>query len=87
MSLIIWGVSYTIVKYLFSDYIKVPKSPEEVEHSTFLFLEIHGFPQCLGAIDRTHTEVMEPQCHYNGYINRKRQVCTWHKNLSKFFIK
>lgn len=65
MSLIIWHRSYLMVKYSFSDYMKVPKSPEEVEHSAFLFLEIHGFSQCLGAIDRMHIEVIEPEHHYS----------------------
>ena len=50
--------------------MKVPKSPEEVEHSTSLIIDTHGFPQCLGAIDGTHTEVIEPQHHYTDYINR-----------------
>lgn len=63
MSLIIWHRSYLMVKYSFSDYMKVPKSPEEVEHSAFLFLEFHGFSQCLGAIDRMHIEVIEPEHH------------------------
>ena len=54
-----------MVKYIFSDYMKVPKSPEEVEHSAFLFLEFHGFSQCLGAIDRMHIEVIEPEHHYS----------------------
>ena len=40
--------------------MKVSKSPEEVEHSSSLFLETHGFPQCLGTIDKTHIEVKEP---------------------------
>ena len=60
MSLIIWHVSYSIVKYLSSDYMKVRKSPEEVQHSTSLFLETHGFPQFLGAIDEVHIEAIEP---------------------------
>ena len=69
MSLIIWHRSYLMVKYIFSDYMKVPKSPEEVEHSAFLFhgfsnsFQIHGFSQCLGAIDRMHIEVIEPEHH------------------------
>ena len=37
VSLIIRCVSYSIVKYLSSGYMKVPKSPEEVEHSISLF--------------------------------------------------
>ena len=51
--------------------MKIPKSPEEVEHFTSLFLETHGFPKCLGATDGTHNEVIEPRYHYPDYINRK----------------
>ena len=51
--------------------MKVPKSPEKVEHSTSLFLETHGIPQCLGAIDGTYIEIKEPRHHYTDYINRK----------------
>ena len=69
-SLIIRRLSYSIVKYLSSDYMKVPKSPEEVEHSTSLIIDTHGFPQCLGSINGTHTEVIELQHHYTDYINR-----------------
>ena len=54
VSLIIRRISYSIVKYHSSDYMKVSKSPQEVEHFTSLFMETHGFPQCLGAIDGTH---------------------------------
>lgn len=71
VSLIIWRVSYSILKYLPSYYKKVPKSQIEVEHSTSLVLETHGFPQCHGAIDKTYIEVIEPQHHYTNYINRK----------------
>ena len=67
MSLIIWFISYSIVKHLSPDYIKVSKSPEGVEHSTSLFLETYGFPQCLGAIDVRE----EPGHHCTDYINRK----------------
>ena len=51
--------------------MKVPKSPEKVEHSTFLFLETHGFSECLGAIDGTPIKFIEPRHHYTNYINRK----------------
>ena len=71
VSLIIRHLSYSIVKYFSSDYMKIPKSPEEVEHFTSLFLETHGFPKCLGATDGTHNEVIEPRYHYPDYINRK----------------
>ena len=60
VSLLFQRVFYLIAKYPSSDYIKVPKSPGEFQHSTSPFLETHGFPQCLGTIDGTHIEVVEP---------------------------
>ena len=36
-------------------FIKLPITEEEVTESYRLFLEKHGFPQCIGAIDGTHT--------------------------------
>ena len=35
------------------------------------FLEIHGFPQRIGAINCTHIQIKEPNEHYSDYINRK----------------
>ena len=52
--------------------MKVSKSTEDAEHSSFLFLEAHAFPQCLGAIDGTHVEVIEILHCYTDYIKQKR---------------
>ena len=52
--------------------MKVPKSTEDVGHSSSLLLETHGFPQCLGAIDGTHVEVIEILHCYTDYIKQKR---------------
>ena len=63
--------------------MKIPKSPEEVEHFTSLFLETHGFPKCLGATDGTHNDVIEPRYHYPDYIHRKGYTSvTFHSVLA-----
>ena len=71
VSLTIWCVSYSIVKYLSSDYIKLLKSPEELKHFTFMFHESHGFPYCLATIDKTKKEIIELPHYYTDYLNRK----------------
>ena len=35
------------------------------------YLEAHGFPQCIDAIDGTHIETAKPSKHYSDFINRK----------------
>ena len=36
-------------------FIELPITEEEVTENYRLFLEKYGFPQCIGAIDGTHT--------------------------------
>ena len=38
------------------------------------YLEVHGFPQCIGAIDGTHIAIAEPSEHYADVINRKGYI-------------
>ena len=33
------------------------------------YLEHHGFPQCIGAIDGTHIEVKQPKESYTDFLN------------------
>ena len=54
VSLMIRKVSKTIVEFMGKDYMKLPETVAEVENLTQKFLEHHGFPQCVGAIDGTH---------------------------------
>jgi len=71
VSIIVKKVSCEIVKHLASVFIKLPTTKEETENLTTEFFEAHGFPQCIGAIDGTHIEIMEPREHYTDFINRK----------------
>ena len=71
VSLIIRKVSKTIVEFLGKDYMKLPEAVAEVENLTQKFLEHHGFPQCMGAIDGTHIPLCQPSQNYADDINRK----------------
>ena len=73
VSLIIRRVSCVIVQYLSPEY-KLPQSESEVKFITTKFLEVHGFAQCLGAIDATHIKIKDPRKHYTDYINPKGYI-------------
>lgn len=55
--LIILKVLKAIVKLLRKDYMKLPETIVEVENLTQKLLEHHGLPQCIRAIDGTHTNM------------------------------
>ena len=57
VSKIIYGVTKAINIYLGPKFIRLLISEEEVTESYRLFLETHGFPQCIGAIDETHIPI------------------------------
>ena len=69
--LIIRKVSKTIVEFLVKDYMKLPETVAEVKNLTQKFLEHHGFPQCIGAIDGTHIPIRQPNQNYADYVNKK----------------
>ena len=71
VSLIIRKVSKAILEFPGKNYMKLPVAVAEVENLTQKFLEHHGFPQCIGAIDGTHIPIRQPNQNYADYINRK----------------
>ena len=71
VSVLIRKVTKIIVKHLGPELNKLPKTVTEVEVLTENFLNAHGFPQCLGAIDGTHIRIKQPRENYTDYINRK----------------
>ena len=71
MSLIIWKVSKAIAEFLGKYYTKLPETVAEVEILSQRFLEHHGFPQCIGAIDGTLIPICQPNQNYADCINRK----------------
>ena len=69
--MIIRRVTKAISNHLADKYIKLPRTEEEVNKSCSLFFEKHGFPQCLGAVDRTQVTIKRTSENSTDYINRK----------------
>ena len=43
----------------------------QVEELVSGYLRFHGFPQCIGAVDGTHVQIIQPNENYTDYLNRK----------------
>lgn len=71
VSKIIRKVCNAITTHLAGEYIKPPFTEEKVKDYVENFQRVHGFPQCLGAIDGTHIEIKQPRLNSSEYINRK----------------
>ena len=68
---IIRKVSDAVTTFLGPKLIRLPTTEGEVQELTDGYLEAHGFPRCIGAIDGTHIETAEPSEQYSDFINRK----------------
>ena len=53
------------------EYIKTPRTEDEVQFLTDKCYMHHGFPQCLGAVDGTHIFIRQPHTNSTDFINRK----------------
>ena len=71
ISRIIRRVSYDAMTFVNPKLIRLPTTAGEVQRLTDGYLEAHGFPQCIGAVDGTHIKIAETSEHYLDFINRK----------------
>ena len=71
VSCIVRRVTQVIFKELSNLYIRAPETENEVEEAVEGFLQSHGFPQCIGAVDGTHVPVTKPKENATDFINRK----------------
>ncbi|CAB4017745.1 nuclease HARBI1 [Paramuricea clavata] len=70
-SVVIRRVTQIISYVMGRSYIKLPENEDEVKFLVTEFYKIHGFPQCLGAVDGTHVPFKRPQEKSTDFINRK----------------
>ena len=71
VSIVVRRVTKAISHHLGPKYIGLPMTNDEVYHLTTKYLERHGFPQCIGAVDGTHIEIKLPKKNYTDFLNRK----------------
>nr|XP_055026760.1 putative nuclease HARBI1 [Misgurnus anguillicaudatus] len=71
VSVIIRQTCKAITVHLGPKYIHLPFTVPEAEELVCGFLQDHGMPQCLGAVDGTHIEIKQPAVNAMDYINRK----------------
>ena len=67
---IVHEVCDAIVQVLMKKYIKFP-SGNQLTAVLNGFERCHGFPQCVGAVDGTHIEILAPEDCTKDYYNRK----------------
>ena len=60
----------SIVECLLPKYVKMPSGTVLIEDIEG-FMNNHGFPQCVGAVDGTHIPIISPQDCPADYYNRK----------------
>lgn len=53
-------------------FMKFPRTVQEVQRKQREFMETSGFPGVVGAIDGTHVRIVAPRVNEHLYVNRKR---------------
>ena len=51
--------------------IKLPNTINEVNEMISKFYLAHGFPQCLGVVDKSNANIKKSKTNANDYMNRK----------------
>uniref|UniRef100_A0A336KVR8 CSON015547 protein n=1 Tax=Culicoides sonorensis TaxID=179676 RepID=A0A336KVR8_CULSO len=72
ISTIVPIVCEAIYTVLYRDYLKCPTSTDEWEKISYLFYDLWNFPNCLGAIDGKHVEIIAPANSGSLYFNYKK---------------
>ena len=67
---ILHEVCNAIVQVLMKKYINFPTG-QQLKETIDGFERLHGFPQCVGAVDGTHIEILAPEEYAKDYYNRK----------------
>ena len=91
---IIRRVSYALTTIIGSRLIRLSTTEREDQEVTDRYLEVHGFPQCIGATDGIHKKIVKPSEHETDFINRKdyfslnvQAVCDYKYYLQDVVIK
>lgn len=71
VSIIVRRVTRAISTHLGPKYISLPVDEKSVLDLTNNFDRIYSIPQCIGAIDGTHIDIIQPRSSATDYINRK----------------
>ena len=73
VSMIVRRVCTVISIVLGPQYIKLPKTENELEEVVQQFYSKHGFPQCFGAVDGTHIFLKQLNENATDFLNRKNR--------------
>ena len=63
ISRIIRRVSHDAMTFVSPKLIRLPTTAGEVQRLTDGYLDAHGFPQCIGAVDGIHIKIAETSEH------------------------
>lgn len=70
----IWDVCCHIVDHA-DDWIKFPRSQEELEEAQGMWQQRYSFPHVIGALDCTHIQIKKPIGDYGDeFVNRKGEI-------------